>query len=94
LSTEEQEHPKRLLAVGHLEQRRHERSWKLSASLLGIVALIVPGVAVNFVELPGPWELVLYVAVMVAVLLGGTLWLVPSRRTGQSGSTTANNTRA
>jgi hypothetical protein len=52
----------------------------LAASLLGIVALVIGSVAVNLVELAAGWELVLYFAVIVVVLLGGTLWLVSSRR--------------
>jgi hypothetical protein len=35
---------------------------------------------VKLVELAAPWGLVLYFAAIVVVLLGGTLWLVPSRR--------------
>jgi hypothetical protein len=66
--------------VGDPERRRYDRSWKLAASLLGIVALAVASVAVKLVQLPAPWELVLYFAAIVVVLLGGTLWLVPSRR--------------
>jgi peptidoglycan/LPS O-acetylase OafA/YrhL len=63
---------------------RYDRSWKLAASLLGIVALVVASVAVNLVELEAPWELVVCFAVMGVVLLGGTLWLVPSRRADHS----------
>jgi len=80
--------------VRSVEQRRYDRSWKLAASLLGIAGLVVAGVAVNLVELSSPWELILYLACIAAVLLGGTLWLVPTRGTDESKSTTIDNTRA
>lgn len=76
--------------VGSVEQRRYDRSWKLAASLLGIAALVVAGVALSLVELPSPWELIIYLALIAAVLLGGTLWLVPTRRTNRPNGSAAN----
>jgi uncharacterized membrane protein len=62
------------------EHRRYNRSWKLAASLLGIVALVAANTAGRLVDVDAPWDLAVYFAVMVMVLLGGTLWLVPSSR--------------
>lgn len=79
--------------MGDSALHRYDRSWKVAAALLGIVALVVASVAVNLVELAAPWELVIYFAVIAAVLLGGTSWLVPSRRSRQSQRTTVDHTR-
>lgn len=73
-------HRSTIVTVGDQERRRYVRSWKLAASLLGIAALVVAGVAVNLVVLAAPLELVIYFAVVAVVLVGGTLWLVPGRR--------------
>ena len=66
--------------MGNSEHHRYDRGSKLAASLLGIIALVVPSIVVDLVALADPWELILYLALMLATLLGGTLWLVPSRR--------------
>lgn len=73
------------------EERRHNRSWKLAALLLGIVALIAASATVSFLDLAAPWELLTYFAVVVIVLVGGTLWLVPSTRVKKT-KRTANTT--
>ncbi|MGB0114080.1 MAG: hypothetical protein WBP59_12725 [Ilumatobacteraceae bacterium] len=65
------------------EQRRRDRSGKLAASLLGIMALVVAGATVSVLDLGTPWELVVYVAVLAIVLVAGTMWLVPSARASQ-----------
>jgi peptidoglycan/LPS O-acetylase OafA/YrhL len=62
------------------ERRRYNRSWKLAASLLGIVALVAAGATVSLLDLAAPWEPLVCFAVVAIVLLGGTLWLVPSTR--------------
>lgn len=82
-----------LTTLGDSALRRYDRSWKVAAGLLGIVALVVASVAVNLVELAAPWELVMYFVVIAAVLLGGTLWLVPSRRSDQSERRTVDHNR-
>ena len=74
------------------ERVRHDRRWKISASLLGVVALAVAGVAVSLVELAGPWEALIGVAVIIVVLLGGTFWLVPDGGAGRSPRTTIEDT--
>ncbi len=68
--------------IGHMAttpERRLVRSWKLAASLLGLLALVVGGLAVPALELDAPWSAVAYVAVVTVVLVAGTLWLVPRR---------------
>lgn len=70
------------------EQRRYNRSWKLAASLLGIMALVAASTAVRLVDPDAPWDLALYLGVMAILLLGGTLWLVPN-----SGGKQAQRTR-
>ena len=77
-----------LAVVNGPERRRYNRSWKLAASLLGIVALVAASATVSLLDLDAPWELVIYFAVMAVVLLGGTLWLVPSSRVKQVQRTT------
>ncbi len=72
-----------LAVVRGPEQRRYDRSWKLAASLLGIVAIVAASAAVGLLDLDARWELVVYFAVMAIVLIGGTLWLVPSSRAEQ-----------
>lgn len=62
------------------EERRYTRSWKLAASLLGIVALVAASATVSLLDLDAAWELAIYFAVMAIVLVGGTMWLVPSPR--------------
>jgi len=44
------------VTVRNPDCRRYDRSWKLAASLLGIVALVVASVEVNLVELAAPWD--------------------------------------
>lgn len=65
------------------EDRRYNRSWKLAASLLGFVALVAASVTVSLLDLHAPWGLVIYFGVTATVLLGGTMWLVPSSRVKQ-----------
>ncbi len=65
------------------EERRSNRSWKLAASLLGFVALVAASATVSLLDLDAPWGLVIYVGVIATVVLGGTMWLVPSSRVKQ-----------
>lgn len=58
-------------------QRRHDRQWKLSATLLGLAALLVSGLIVRAADLPSPWGVVAYVGTMLLMLVVGTWWLVP-----------------
>ena len=65
-------------------ERRYNRSWKLAASLLGVVALVAASAnSLSLLGLHAPWGLVIYFGVMATVLLGGTMWLVPSSRVKQ-----------
>jgi hypothetical protein len=67
------------------ERRRYQRSWKLAATLLGIVALVAASTAVRLVDVDAPLDVALFFGVMVVVLAGGTLWLVPSSRSTPPG---------
>lgn len=58
-------------------QRRYRRNWKLSASMLALVALLVATATLLLLEPKGPWALVVYFVVIAVVLVAGTLWLVP-----------------
>ena len=53
--------------------------WKLSAALLGLWAIVVAGVVVEMANFRSPWGFVAYIVIVAAVLVGGTLWLVPRR---------------
>ncbi len=44
------------------------------------MALVAASTAGRLVDVDAPWDLAVYFAVMAMVLLGGTLWLVPSGR--------------
>ena len=63
--------------VEEAAQRRYRRNWKLSASILALVALLVTSATLNVLEPEGPWALVVYFAVIAVALVAGTLWLVP-----------------
>ncbi len=76
-------HSTTLAAVNSPGERRSNRGWRLAASLLGMVALVVASVTVSLLDIDAPWRLVIYFAVIGTVLLGGTLWLVPSSRVKQ-----------
>jgi hypothetical protein len=69
-----------LAEVTSSEQRRYDRNWKLSASLLGIMALVAASTAVRRVEPDAPWDLALYFVFITILVLAGTVWLVPSSR--------------
>jgi hypothetical protein len=70
------------------EDRRYNCSWKLAASLLGLVALVAASATVSLLDLDAPWGLIVYFGVMAIVLLGGTMWLVPGSRVKQAQRTT------
>lgn len=65
------------------ESRPQDHRWKLAAALLGIAAFVVAAIALNVAEIDAPWNLVLYMAAAAFVLVSGTLWLVPSRRSAR-----------
>ncbi len=52
--------------------------WTLSATLLGLVAVAAATMIAAFADLESPWGFVAWVGVAVAVLMIGTVLLVPS----------------
>ena len=64
-------------AVSSDLRRRFSRQSTLSATLLGLVAFVVAGWALQAAALPSPWSWFVYVGTVLVVLVVGTLWLVP-----------------
>lgn len=76
--------PRRVLSVHGQNQRRYDRQWKFSAAFLGLAALLIPAWTVSALNLSATVEIICYFTTMAAILVLGTLWLVPrpSRHTG------------
>jgi peptidoglycan/LPS O-acetylase OafA/YrhL len=64
---------------GMLRQRDPNRPL-LSPFALGLAAFVLAGVVVTIVEPDGRWWYLIWVVAASAVLVLGTLWLVPKRR--------------
>lgn len=65
--------------MGRSIHRHDDQKWKLSASLLGLVALVLAGIPVSRFDLGPHWRIALYVAIILLTLLAGTVLLVPRR---------------
>ncbi|MEP1125372.1 MAG: hypothetical protein ABJH68_15920 [Ilumatobacter sp.] len=59
--------------------RQDSRSWKLSASLLGLVALVLAGISVSRFDLGPTRNIAAFVAIVLLTVLVGTVFLVPRR---------------